>query len=91
MIESGLFVFSGVMLLLIKMPRRWLLACLGYDLALDVLVSAVAFALHFGTFSGVMAATIAGLLTSIATTTMKRLCGFTRGGVYHAGYFNLRI
>jgi len=91
MLESGIFVFSGVLLLLIKLPKRWLLVCLGHDLVLDVLVSVVAFALHFGTFSGVMAATIAGLLMSLATSAMKRTFGFIRAGVYTPGFVNLRF
>jgi hypothetical protein len=91
MLESGLIVFSGVLLLLIKLPKRWLLVCLGRDLVLDVAVSVLAFALHFGTFSGVMAASVAGLLMSLATTAMKRLFGFIRAGVYTPGFVTLRF
>lgn len=87
MFEAGIAVFISIFLLLVKLPRRWLLYLLGYDLALDVAVSVVTFALHFGTFTGLMAATIAGLLTSVATSVLKRCFGFIRSGTYTPGIF----
>lgn len=91
MIESGLIVFIGVFLLLAKLPRRTMLRLLHYDVALDIVVSVVTLAIHWGTFSGIMAATVAGLLTSMATTVMKRLFGYIHGDLYRPGYFVLKI
>lgn len=91
MIESGLIVFIGVFLLLAKLPRRTMLRLLHYDVALDIVVSVFTLAIHWGTFSGIMAATIAGLLTSVATTLMKRMFGHIKGGIYLPGYFVLKI
>lgn len=90
MFESGTAVFIGIFLILVKLPRRWLLHLLGYDLALDIAVSILVFVLHFGTFSGLMAATVAGLMTSVATSVLKRCFGFIRGGIHTPGIFALR-
>lgn len=91
MIESGVIVFIGLFLLLIKLPRRAMLRLLHYDVALDIFVSVLTLAIHWGTFSGIMAATVAGLLTSMATTLMKRMFGYIQGGMYYPGYFTLKI
>jgi hypothetical protein len=68
-----------------------MLRALRYDLVIDVAVSLVVLAIHWGTFSGVMAATIAGLLTSLGTSGAKRLVGFIRGDTYHPGLIRLDI
>lgn len=67
MIETGIVVFLGVALILWKLPRRWMLRALHHDVALDLLVSVLVLVIHWGMFSGVMAATVAGLMTSLAS------------------------
>lgn len=91
MFETGFIVFLGMVLLLIKLPRRWALRLLHYDLLLDCVVTLIVLFIHFGTFSGVMAATVAGLMTSLFTTAMKRAFGSMKGDKYTPGCFNLRI
>ena len=61
------------------------------DLAIDIGVSLFVLVVHFGTFQGVMAATIAGLLTSLATSGAKRLVGCIRDGQYYPGLIRLRL
>ena len=78
MFMTGLAIFTGVALLLAKLKQRWMLRALNHDLAFDVAVSAATLVVHWGTFSGVMAATIAGLLTSVATSAAKRLFGYIK-------------
>jgi hypothetical protein len=68
-----------------------MLRALDHDLALDVVVSAATLIVHWGTFSRVMAATIAGVMTSVATSTAKRLFGYIRGNVYYPGVYRLDI
>jgi NhaP-type Na+/H+ or K+/H+ antiporter len=87
MFSTGLFIFAGVAALLAKLRRRWMLRALNHDLAIDLAVSATTLAVHWGTFSGVMAATVAGLLTSVATSSAKRLFGHIKGGRYYPGVF----
>jgi mannose/fructose/N-acetylgalactosamine-specific phosphotransferase system component IIC len=87
MIFSGVIIVMGFALLLIKLPLRHSLRLLGWGFTLDLLISAVAYALHWGTFSGVMAAAVAGLLCSILTSTLRWAIGYTDRGGYHRGRF----
>ena len=91
MLMTGLMVFLGVALILAKLPRRMMLKALNHDVALDLTVSAIVLAIHFGTFSGVMAATVAGLLMSLATSAAKRLFGYIDGTNYVPGVLNLKV
>lgn len=91
MLATGFMIFLGVTLILVKLPRRLMLRALHHDVAVDLLVSALVLAIHFGTFSGVMAATVAGLLMSIATSSMKRVMGHIKGDVYYPGMLCLKV
>jgi nucleoside permease NupC len=82
-------VFLGIALILAKLPRRLMLKALGWPLAIDLLVSILVLFVHWGTFSGVMAATVAGLLTSLATSGARRLFGYIAGNRYFPGLINL--
>jgi nucleoside permease NupC len=90
-LSAGLVVFLGVALILVKLPRRWMLRALHYDVALDLAASALVLLIHWGTFSGVMAATIAGLLMSVATSGLKSLFGYIHRNTYYPGAFRLQI
>jgi hypothetical protein len=79
-IESGVIIFVGLLLLFIKLPRVIALRLLGRPLALDLAVSIIAYVLHWGTFSGVMAAAVAGLMCSGFTAAARRLIGYSRDG-----------
>ncbi len=91
MLATGFTIFLGVGLLLTKLPRRTALRILKYDLALDLIVTALVLILHFGTFSGLMGATVAGLLMSLATSGMKRLVGYVDGNFYVPGRIRLDV
>jgi len=91
MLITGLTIFLGVALLLVKLPRRTMLRVLKHDLKLDLAVTALVLLIHWGTFSGVMAATVAGLLTSLATSGLKRLVGYIDGDSYYPGRFRLDV
>lgn len=68
-----------------------MLRALRYDLYIDVTVRVVTLFIHFGTFAGVMAATIAGLLTSLATSAAKRLFGYIQGNRYYPRRIRLDV
>lgn len=91
MLTTGFTIFLGVALILAKLPRRTMLRVLKHDLLLDVAVSLITLLIHWGTFSGVMAATVAGLLTSIATSSFKRLVGYIDGDTYFPGRLRLDV
>jgi mannose/fructose/N-acetylgalactosamine-specific phosphotransferase system component IIC len=89
--SSGLIIVAGFALLLIKLPLRHSLRLLGWGFTLDLLISVLAYALHWGTFSGVMAAAVAGLLCSLLTTSLRWLIGYIDKTGYHPGrWLNLR-
>lgn len=91
MIETGLAIFLGLLFLLVKLPRRLMLRMLHHDGLLDIAVTVLTLVLHFGTFSGVMAATVAGVFTSMATTMAKRLFGYIADGRYFPGKVHLHV
>lgn len=84
-IESGVIIFLGLLMLGFKLPLKTSLKLLGRPLALDVGVSALAFIMHYGTFSGVMAAAVAGLMCSGFTSAARYAIGYIEGGKYYPG------
>ena len=68
-----------------------MLRLLRYDVMLDIGVTVLVMFVHWGSFDGVMAATVAGLLTSFATTAAKRLVGYIRDGEYVPGVITLQV
>lgn len=91
MLATGFMIFLGVALILAKLPRRMMLKALKHDLAIDLMVSLLTLIIHWGTFSGVMAATVAGLLTSLATSGLKRMFGYIDGNYYIVGKWRLNV
>ena len=90
MLEAGFTVFVGFVLLYLKLSPQWKLRLLGRPLLVDFVVSAVALAIHGGTYVGAMSAAVAGLLTSLATSFGRRAIGFTVGSHYTPGWFFIR-
>lgn len=84
-IESGVIIFLGMLLLGLKLKAKTSLTLLGYPLALDFGVSTLAFVMHYGTFSGVMAAAVAGLMCSGFTSLARYAFGYIKAGKYFPG------
>ena len=84
-IESGVIIFLGMLLLGLKLKTKTSLTLLGYPLALDFGVSALAWFLHYGTFSGVMSAAVAGLMCSGFTSLARYAFGYIKNGKYYHG------
>ena len=91
MFLTGFAIFLSLLFVLAKLKRRVMLRLLNYDVVLDIAVTLLVLWLHWGSFEGVMAATIAGLFTSMATTFAKRLFGCIKGGKYFPGRFRLEV
>lgn len=90
-IENGFLVFMGLVLLGFKLPRRTSLIWLGKPLLLDVCVTVLTLLIHWGTFSGVMAASVAGLLTSGFSSTCRWYFGYIEHGVYKPGVITIKL
>ena len=91
MFTTGLAIFLGLVFIFIKLPRRTMLRWLRYDILLDLAITLIVLVVHFGTFSGVMAATFAGLLTSVGTSLAKRIFGYIQGDQYFPGLIRLSL
>jgi nucleoside permease NupC len=91
MFETGLAIFLGLAFIFIKLRRRTMLRLLHHDMAIDVFVTLLTLFIHWGTLGGVMAATFAGLLTSVGTSAAKRAFGHISGGFYVPGYIHLAV
>lgn len=91
MFTTGFAIFLGLVFIFIKLPRRTILRWLNYDMLLDVAVTVIVLAVHFGTFTGVMAATFAGLLTSVGTSLAKRVFGYIKADKYFPGLIRLAV
>lgn len=84
-IESGVVIFLGLLLLGLKLPRKISLRLLGRPLILDLSISVLAYAMHYGTFSGIMAAAVAGLMCSGFTSCARYAFGYIKDKQYHKG------
>jgi NhaP-type Na+/H+ or K+/H+ antiporter len=91
MIGTGFMIFLEVGLLLLKLPRRTALRILKYPLMLDIAVTVLVLMIHWGTFSGVMAATVAGLMMSLATSSLRRMVGYADSEKYYPGKIRLDV
>ena len=91
MFTTGAAIFLGLVFIFIKLPRRTMLRWLRYDILLDLAVTLIVLVVHFGTFSGVMAATFAGLLTSVGTSLAKRVFGYIQSDQYFPGVIRLKL
>ena len=89
-IESGVIIFVGLLLIFLKLPRRTSLRLLGCPLAMDIVVSVFTLLVHWGTFSGVMAAAVAGLICSGFTTAGRWMFGWIDRKGFHAGLIAIR-
>ena len=56
MFATGFAIFLGLVFIFIKLGRRTMLRMLGHDVWLDIGVTMLTLAIHWGSFSGVMAA-----------------------------------
>lgn len=88
-VESGIIIFLGLMFLAWKLPLRTSLWLLGRPLTVDIVASVMAYVIHWGTFTGVMAAAVAGLMCSAFTSICRWWFGYMDKGVYHPGAMSL--
>lgn len=87
----GLVIFLGIAFILVKLPRKYSLWLLGHSVLLDIGVTVLTLAVHWGTMTGVMAATMAGLMCALATGIGRKAFGYIRNGVYTRGWFRVYL
>lgn len=90
MIEMGVVVGLGLLVSLVKMNWKWRMHMLSNPLFVDTLIFIGLILIHWGTFSGVMVATVGALTCSLTLSTARWLYGHNEGGTYVPGYFDVR-
>lgn len=89
MIEMGLVVALGLLITLAKLPWRWKLRIVSHPVVVDTTVFVVLTTIHWGTFSGVMVATVGALFCSVVLSIARRVIGHIDGNTYRAGWIDV--
>ena len=90
MIEAGLIVGIALLFTMSKMTWWWKLRLLSNPLIVDLLVFAILTVIHWGTFSGVMAATIGAMVCSMVLSAGRSLVGYyDKHGDYVPGKWDI--
>lgn len=89
MIEMGIVVGMGLLISLVKMNWQWRMRMLSSPFFVDLLVMIMLLILHWGTFSGVMVATVGAMTCSLTLSGARWLYGHVESGTYVPGYFDI--
>jgi hypothetical protein len=89
MLEMGILVALGLLVTLAKLPWKWKLWMTSNPLRVDLAVMGMLLILHWGTFSGVMVASIGALFCSLTLSAARKLIGYVEGCRYVPGMFNV--
>lgn len=85
MLSMGIVVGLGLIVIFVKLSWAWRMRMLSNPVVVDVLVFGVLTAVHWGTFSGVMVATVGALFTSIVLSAGRWAFGYVDNGSYVRG------
>lgn len=88
-IESGVIVALGLILIFFKLSWRMRLRMLGFPLAMDLSVFVLLNWIHWGTFSGLMVAATGALVCSALISIGRKVYGYIRYGMYFPGRINV--
>lgn len=88
-IELGLIVGIALLISMAKMDWRWRLRVLSNPLLMDAIIFALLIVLHWGTFSGVMVATIGAAACSVLLAVGRYAVGHYEGKTYVPGKWNV--
>lgn len=90
MLEMGIVVGLGLLVMFLKMGWRWRMRLLSNPLVVDIFVFVFLTALHWGTFSGVMVAAVGALFCSLVLSLGRWVYGFVERGQYTPGIVDVR-
>ena len=85
----GVVVGIGLLVSLVKMSWAWRMRMLSYPLTIDMLIFIALVLLHWGTFSGVMVASVGAMTCSLVLSGARWMYGHIDNGTYKAGYFDI--
>lgn len=84
LITPGLLTAFAFIVLLFKLKGDTVRKLLGFDIYLDILATLIMMKLFAGTFGGMMAAIVGGLVFSIALIFFKKLLGYKKLSVVNS-------
>ena len=91
MIEAGLLIAIGLVVTFCKLSWRNRLRMLSHPVLMDAIVFTFLIAIHWGTFTGVMAATIGALVCSLCLSLGRYLYGYMKGGLHVPGKLTVKL
>lgn len=91
MIEMGIIVALGLIVTFCKLSWRNKLRMLSYPLLMDLAVFALLCFLHWGTYSGVMVATVGALTCSLLLAAGRWAFGYMAKGQYIPGKWTVKL
>lgn len=89
MIEAGLIVGIALLISLAKMNWHWRMRILSNPLLMDIIIFTLLVLLHWGTYSGVMVATIGAMVCSLVLAAGRKAVGYMENGDYVPGIKNI--
>jgi len=89
MLEMGIVVALGLLVVLAKCPWRMKMRIISNPVLVDVSIFVMLTILHWGTFSGVMVATVGALFCSVTLSIAKFLVGSIVDGRYVPGRLDI--
>jgi hypothetical protein len=89
MLEMGVIVGLGLIVMFWKMSWRNRMRLLSNPLAVDVAIFIALTLIHWGTFSGLMVAAVGALFCSLTLTIGRWLFGHVERGQYISGVINV--
>ena len=90
-IETGTIVFLSLMVLVWRLPRKTMLWLFGHPVWLELPFGFVAYVLHYGTFSGMMAAATAAIMCFAFVQLGRQFVGYIDNGIYKPGMMELKL
>jgi len=85
----GAVVALGIILVFLHLPWKKKMWCLSHPVQIDVCVFTLLTAIHWGTFSGVIVATVGALVCSICLSIGRWLYGYVANNKYYPGVINV--
>jgi len=79
MIATGFIVFLSLIVMIWRLPKKQVKWLLGHPLYLELPFGVAAYVLHWGTFSGMMAAAVAAICVFFFTQVARILVGYHDG------------
>lgn len=89
MIEMGVVVGIGLLVTLVKASWNMKMWMLSHPLFMDGFIFIALCLIHWGTFSGVMVATVGALTCSLVLSAARKLYGHRENGDYIRGMYDM--